>query len=151
MTDELLKIARLQLGLKETTGKNDGPEIQKFTGGRQEPWCAHFVAWCFREIGKPLPTDQVPSPTQHNPLASVLHMKKVFDKNKWVTDIPQPGDIVFFSTRGKSDAGVGRHVGIVEKIEKDHFISIEGNLGNAVKRVKHKYTEKNIWSYGRLK
>jgi hypothetical protein len=147
---ELLKIARLQLGLKEASGKNDGPEIQKFTGGRKEPWCAHFVAWCFREIGSPLPQDIVPSPTQHNPLASCAFMKKVFDKNKWITETPQVGGIVFFQTRGKSDAGIGRHVGIIETVEKDHFVSIEGNLGNAVKRVKHRILDKNIWCFGRV-
>ncbi len=147
---ELINLARSQIGLKEATGNNDGPEIEKFTGNRKEPWCAHFVAWLFREIGKPLPTDIKPSISQHNPLASVSHMKKVFDKNKWTVAEPVVGGVVFFTTRGQSDSGPGRHVGVIESVESDCFFTIEGNWGNSVKRVKRKKSDKTIWSYGKV-
>lgn len=151
-TDKLLSLAKQQIGLKEATGKNDG-EIEKFTGGRQEPWCAHFVAWLFREVGLPLPTDRIPSntPNGYNPLASVTNMKKVFQKHGWMVEGPVEGGVVFFSKRGQSDAGPGRHVGVIESVEADCFYTIEGNWGNAVKRVKRRNSDKSIWGFGKVR
>jgi hypothetical protein len=147
--NKLLEIASAQVGLKETSGKNDGPEIEKFTGGRQEPWCAHFVAWCFRESGHPLVHDYKPSLKVANPLASVSYLKSIFQKYYLLVDTPLPGDVVFFSSRGNSDAGQGRHCGIVESISSDSFQSIEGNYGNKVTRVTRKLNDSQLWGFGR--
>lgn len=132
-------IALQQKGIKELTGHNDGADIAKFTGGRQEPWCAHYVAWVFRSAGKPIPGDVVPTPTRANPLASVSFMQSVFEQHGWMVKDPQPGDVVFFKVRGASDAGSGKHVGIVTAVSppvagatKWTVSTVEGNMGDKV-------------------
>lgn len=149
---KVLEVARAQLGLSEKTGNNDGVPTEKFAGGRKEPWCAHFVAWCFREAGRPIPGDTVPSLTRANPLASVAHMERVMREHEYLYREPKPGDIVFFASRGRSDAGPGRHCGIVERVDPQEktIYTIEGNLGNAVKRAMHYQASKRIVGYGRL-
>lgn len=149
-TDKLLELARLQIGLKEKTGQNDG-EIEKFTGGRKEPYCAHFIAWLFRTIGSPLPDDKVPSLSQHNPLASVAYLKKVFESREWMVAKPEQGAVVFFSVRGQSDSGSGRHVGLIDAVESDCFYTIEANYSNSVKRVKRYKNDKTLWGFGKVK
>lgn len=147
-----VNIALSQYGKKEATGNNDGKDVAKFTGGRQEPWCAHFVAWVFRTAGKPIPGDVVPTPTRANPLASVTFMENVFRKNGWLVSEPQAGDVVFFASRGGSDAGAGRHVGIVESVDpvKGIINTIEGNLSNKVAKASHLFRNNpNISSFGR--
>ena len=67
----LIDIARKQVGVKEDTGNNDGEPSRRYAGGRQEPWCAHFVAWLYRNANLRIPDDKIPTETQHNPLASV--------------------------------------------------------------------------------
>lgn len=148
---KLLDVARQQIGFKEATGRNDGKDIEKFTGGRQEPWCAHFVAWCFREIGEPLPKDVIPNLQRANPLAAVIFMKKVFDKQGWIVDAPEPGGVIFFGNRTRSDVGPGKHVGIIENVTKTEIITIEGNVGNAVRRMKRSINDKSIWAFGKVK
>ena len=147
-----VNIALSQYGKKEATGNNDGADIAKFTGGRKEPWCAHFVAWVFRTAGKPIPGDVVPTPTRANPLASVTFMESVFRKNGWLVTEPQAGDVVFYASRGGSDAGAGRHVGLVESVDHTKGIinTIEGNLSNKVAKASHFYrNNSSISNFGR--
>lgn len=150
--ETLLEFARNQVGIKEATGNNDGTAIAIFTGGRKEPWCAHFVAWCYRTAGKPIPGDIVPTETKANPLASVSHMERVFKDLEWLYREPKVGDVVFFKSRGGSDSGPGRHVGLVESIDvkTGSITTIEGNLSNAVKRTIHKLDNPRISGFGRL-
>lgn len=150
-----LEWAQSMLGVKEATGNNDGPAIDVFTGGRQEPWCAHFVAWCFRMAGNTLPGDVVPTPKRANPIASVTMMHKRFEQatgmlTHKLTE-PEPGDIIFFRSRVASDPGRGRHVGIVERYDDDTETvhTIEGNTGNGVRRRAYHVDDARISTYGR--
>lgn len=127
--DAVLALAAKEVGTLETqTNKGD---ILKYTGGREEPYCAHFIAWLFRQVGKPLPEDQAPSKSQHNPLANVKAMMRMCQARGWlipVPTIPQAGDIVFFGTRMDSDpAAGGSHVGIVVGMDGTKLITIEAN------------------------
>jgi hypothetical protein len=146
----LLKFASEQVGIKEETGHNDGQSLFPITGGREEPWCAHFVAWVFRSIKNPLPGDITPNKKIANPLANVSYMEGVFKDHGWFYIEPKPGDVVFFSTRGASDRGLGRHVGIVERIEGTENFTIEGNLSNSVRRSRHAINNSRITGYGRV-
>jgi hypothetical protein len=146
----LLQIARNQVGVKEETGNNDGEPVKRYAGGRQEPWCAHFVVWCYRNVGLKIPDDMLPTEKQHNPLASVSHLERVFKEHEWFYRQPMPGDIVFFATRGQSDKGPGRHCGIVEMVDKKTFSTIEGNLSNAVRRKTHSLESPDVTGFGRM-
>jgi len=151
--ERLINLAKQQVGFKEQPkGSNRGMQVDVYTGGRAEPWCAHFVAWCFRSIGRPIPGDVVPSPKRANPLASVAHCERVFKEHDMHYMSPQAGDIVFFETRGKSDKGRGRHIGLVIAVTKEAIEVIDGNWGDAVshRAIKLSAPYPVITGYGRL-
>ena len=151
LAERTIAWAQSQIGVTEARGDNDGIPSIRYMGGRREPWCAHFIATCFRESGFPLPHDVLPTPDVGNPLASVQFMENTFKERGWTVEDPRPGDIVFFKNRGMSDAGRGRHVGIVEKISAGNMIqTIEGNLGNKVARMVYYKTNSRISSFGRV-
>lgn len=141
-----LSLAQSQVGVREATGNNDGIPAQRYSDGRREPWCANFVAWTFRQSGNPLPGNQ-------RRLASVQYMEdQMKANNQWFprgAQTPKPGDVIFFANRGNSDAGPGRHVGIVEKVENGRVYTIEGNSGNAVARRSYPLDHPRISGYGR--
>ena len=135
-----LIIAKKEVGVKEATRQNDGIPSTRYMGGRREPWCAHFIAWIFRQAGDPLPHD-VPdvSPTKANPLAGVQFLEDTFKKNKWWfrngdsrIGPPEAGDVIFYKNRAGSDAGPGRHVGVVERVVGGWIHTIEGNWSDGV-------------------
>lgn len=120
------------------------------------PWCAAFVHAVFLEVygaekakrllGKPHPGTRV--------LARRLKRKGRLMGRDYV---PRGGDIIFLHN------GDGRisHCGIVEKVEGDRVISIEGNtvdptghfpreLGGAVALRCRKLTDAAIVNYGRI-
>lgn len=137
-----LDFARGELGTTEATGRNDGIPAQRYSGGRHEPWCANFVAWTFQQAGRPLPG--VP-----RRLAGVQYMEDqmkragLFHKGR-----PKPGDIIFFANRGP-EAGVGRHVGLVDRVEGDRVHTIEGNSANGVRERSYAVDDPRISGYGR--
>jgi hypothetical protein len=140
-----LEAARSQVGVREATGNNDGLPAQRFSNGRREPWCANFVAWSFRQSGHPLPGNQ-------RSLASVQYMEDQMKAAGRFTPRnqaqPRPGDIIFFSNRGDSDRGGGRHVGIVDRVENGRVYTIEGNSGNQVARRSYPLGATRISGYG---
>lgn len=147
---DIVGIASAEIGVHEASGHNDGVPAERYAGGRSEPWCAHFVAWCFRAAGRSLPGDTVPSAKAANPLASVKHMHRVVGEHDWLVMAPKAGDIVFFNSRGASDAQAGAwHVGIVQSVCKGHIHSIEGNWSDAVCVVRHMLDSPRIVGYGR--
>lgn len=151
MPTDVVSHAKSFLGVKEVPkGSNTGPVVDTFTGGRHEPWCAHFVAKVFRDCGRAIPGDVVPSKTRANPLASVSHLERVFKEHGWAFREPQVGDVVFYLTRGKSDAGPGRHTGIVVAVTATHFETIEGNWGDGVAHRTVARSDPTVAGFGRL-
>jgi uncharacterized protein (TIGR02594 family) len=124
-----LDYARRELaaGVREATGKNDGIPAQRYNFGECKPWCAAFVAWCFDQADQHLPGNI-------RRLASVDYMERQLEARGARVRDPEPGDVVTFARRLDSDAGPGRHVGIVEDVEGRTLITIEGNVGDRVKR-----------------
>lgn len=55
-----VRLAIAELGVMETpAGSNDGPRVntyQKITGAMNQPWCASFVTWCYKQAGVSLPS-----------------------------------------------------------------------------------------------
>lgn len=153
-----LIIAQGEVGVRESNGPNNGIPSEKYMGGRKEPWCAHFIAWLFRTSGNALPNDVFNvSPTRANPLAGVQYMEDMFKKNGWwfakgnpKIGKPEPGDIIFYRSRGGSDSGRGRHVGLVERVDGGYIYTIEGNLGDAVKRNRVFLASNKISGFGRV-
>lgn len=158
----IVEIARGELGVREATQRNDGLPSVRYMGGREEPWCGHFVAWCARQAGTPLPRD---TPARagaggENPIASVAFLERTMQRaGRWrarassavPSYTPRPGDLVFFVDRAGSDRGRGpeqRHVAIVESADETLVHTIEGNIGHAVVRRVHRRDDPRITGYG---
>jgi CHAP domain len=132
--DEILRIAREQLGTIEATGNNDGAPSVLYAGGRREPWCADFVAYVFRQAGCPLPGDVVPSLKQGNPIALVTRLELELTRAGWETPGPSRGGIVCFRFGGDVGHTEQHHVGIIEDAGSAAVSTIEGNSANGVHR-----------------
>lgn len=152
--DGILEAARSQVGVAEATGRNDGPPSERYCGGRMEPWCAHFVAWCYRKAGCPLPGDVEPSLKRPNPCALVATLRNQLAGANQLCDGPTVGGLVLFETRMGSDpatSSVSHHVGLVDCIDVAAGMVwlIEGNAGNKVQRIR--YTRRRLkaraWCY----
>ena len=123
--NDILEIARSQIGTKESPAKSDNVKYNTAYYGRAVsgggyPWCAVFVWWVFREAGA---SDLYygGDKTAYCPTLMSFH------KNQKVTDY-RPGDIVFFNFSGRSSAG---HVGICESWDGTYITTIDGNTGSA--------------------
>jgi hypothetical protein len=131
------------LGIKEPQA------FDKYAGGRNEHWCAHFASWVYLQAGLPLPGYRTPSakPPAWNPIASVNTMFETLDDMGAIYGSPQIGDLIFYYRSGSS--GDKGHVGIVTELKDGEVVSIEGNLSNRIARVTHKLSDPKIAGYGR--
>ena len=136
--DEALRIARKEMraGAREVGGNNRGPWVRKYLAGAglEEglPWCASFVSWCYREAADKL---EIPPPFAYQP--SVRRLYTACVKKGWRVEIPQPGDLVFW-TRGLVNRGLG-HMGFVEYAHDNLIQTIEGNHTSKVERFKYEW------------
>lgn len=125
-------VGELKRGVKEIpSGSNRGPRIDVYTGlvGKPSgivgpPWCAYFVSWCFAQAAPGSPFGRISG-------AQAL----AFWGRKFGCTVMNPvscsaGDI-FVIARGE----VHGHTGIVEAYHKGKIWTIEGNSGNAVRRL----------------
>jgi hypothetical protein len=132
-----LELALTQIGVEEATGQNDGP-VERYSREKGVAWCAAFVLWCNDRSDE---VDLTPRAADFWLLRSVAAFeKRVKFLGYWRQPgcVVLPGDYVFFGTRGGSDSAAGgRHMGIVERVEDTVLHTVEGNLGNAVRRARH--------------
>jgi hypothetical protein len=152
LASRVVEAAARAVGMREVGGPNRGPPVERFAGGREEPWCAHFVATLFRDEGAPLPGDIAPSRKQHNPIARVATLWARLAEAGWQVAKPKPGDIVVYRLRMESDPGAGWHCGIVTSVTVDGkiFQAIEGNLSDKVQRVSRATDDRRIVGFARV-
>jgi hypothetical protein len=114
---ELLAVARSQLGVRETGGGTRGNQ-QRYSAEMDMPvteWCAIFVSWCLRRAGVP----QAYAATR-----VTLFARHYATAGRFVK-APHPGDLVCYDwgMNGRYD-----HIGIVERVLSDGRIqTIEAN------------------------
>lgn len=119
----VLKTARKQIG------KSKKSQVKKFwtwyygTKFRdtdRTPWCASFVAWCYRDAGQYSKMKKV---KRYGSLGYVpTYSRYARNRGKWVSrKKARAGDIIVF--------GRNRHVGIVERVYKGYIYTVEGNSG----------------------
>ncbi len=110
---QLLQIAKSQIGVREATGRNDGVQIEKYlayTGNTKgEAWCAAFVSWVFGQASFAQPR------TAWSPA--------LFPLAKQIT-VAEPAAVfgIYFPEKGRI-----AHVGLVERVRGNWVYSIEGN------------------------
>jgi hypothetical protein len=114
--EDVLNFARSFLGVKEATGKNDGPEVEAFLESvglsKGDPWCASFLYYVFSKSSTAVVPRSGWSPSWvsggKRPVAGVVPVAGVFG-------------IWFESLRRVA------HVGLIEKNEGQWVFTIEGN------------------------
>lgn len=130
---KILSAAKSQIGCGELFSNNRGPDVQRYLNRKDAlPWCAGFVSYCLKISGVQF--------------RYTLRARDFLNQGLRVAK-PLPGDVVIFSRSG------GGHTAIIEQVFNDYYISIEGNTGNfpsKVKRIKHRYSEKNFTAFVRL-
>ena len=151
MAIDIIELAEKQVGLREEPrGSNRGPWVDVYTGGNAVPWCALFVCYLFRTAGKPIPTDYAPSPGKMSMTCNVGKLEDIFRGHDWLVRQPQPGDVVFYHGRGRSDSGPGRHTGLVVGVEGYDMTTIEGNWGDKVAKRRLRWDSPEVASFGRM-
>lgn len=141
-----LEIALTQLGVREPSGDaNGGIPAERYNRGQRLPWCASFILYCNTQSDDP---KYARTEKEWWTMRSVQAFEDEMKERGWWIPASMDaasGDLVFFGTRGGSDhSSIGRHIGIVERVEPVGTINpaqvihtIEGNLGDSVKRATH--------------
>lgn len=120
-------------------------------------WCAVFVGWCFNEaFGKATALKLLCQPSSNNCGAGCGSARNYFkNKNQLVTENPQPGDVIYFYSKDKSEVS---HTGLVYSADKTYVYTVEGNTssasgvvanGGAVAKKRYKLDYERIAGYGR--
>ena len=104
-----------------------------FFNGRKQgvAWCAVFCAWCYDEAyGKAAALKLLCQPTKpaNNAGAGCKYARNYFKNKGQLHDSPQPGDIIFFYSKDKSQI---QHQGIVYKVDSSKVYTVEGNTSSA--------------------
>lgn len=111
-----------QVGIKEATGNNDGPEIEaylKTTGlPKGYPWCAAFISWVFEQEGMSEPR------TPWTP--SLFPESVVIWPNK--EQIPQTSDVfgIYYPHLRRV-----AHAGFIESWGAHFTVTVEGNTNDS--------------------
>ena len=109
----LVNIAAQEIGVRELTGHNDGVRVEAYLAAtgfkKNNPWCAAFVSWVFKSAGFVQPR------TAWSPA--------MFPSSR-LTKVFLPGNLLGIYFPDLKRIG---HVGIIEKLDGDWCISVEGN------------------------
>lgn len=118
--NELLDIARGELGVKEAPSGSNKVKYAEWYGLNGNPWCVMFCDWVFNQAKVALPTRTASCTTLMNAAKAA---------GMWVTAGFKPGDVVIYDW-GKDR--VPDHCGIVESVDGLSITAIEGNtaVGN---------------------
>ncbi|MBB4106678.1 peptidoglycan-binding protein [Pedobacter zeae] len=118
--EKLLQIAKKELGVREASGRNDGPRVAAYLRyvniGEGSPWCAAFVSWVFGQAGYSAPR------TAWSPA--------LFPVNKRTQEVSRAVVFGIYFNQLKRIA----HCGFAERRDGDWLITIEGNTNMAGSR-----------------
>jgi hypothetical protein len=131
------RIYTAELGIKETTGDNDGPRVEEYLHAvglkKGDPWCAAFVCWVFDKAGVSNP---------HSGWSPDLFPKKnrIWQRSGSLTTgtrpgkqipLPQQGDVfgIWFPEKHRI-----AHAGFVDHWGDTWLITVEGNTNEAGSR-----------------
>ena len=132
----IVKVAQAQLG------NVGGNKFWKWYGfSSHVHWCACFVSWCSNECGY-IKAGIMPKFAVVGSGASWFK-----ERHRWASGgySPKPGDVIFFDW---DHDGVLDHVGLVESCDGKTVTTIEGNSGNACRRLTYRRGAACITGYG---
>jgi len=135
---DALNVMRSLIGAREIPrGSNNAQPVTSWYG-MKAAWCAMTVSYALFHSGHP----------RHVRFAYTPTGQAMFENGEWGTfhRTPRPGDLVFYSLKGKRTD----HVGMIESVNGDGtYTSIEGNVGDACKRQRYPLNFRAIRGYGR--
>ena len=120
--NELLAVARKELGNTESPAGSNQTKYGKWMGLDGQPWCMSFVQWCFDQVGVKLPL-------RTGSCGELMRAAKA--AGCWVTRTWDflPGDVVIYDFPGGAATD---HCGIVELVLPDYGVqAIEGNTSKS--------------------
>ena len=118
--DQILQVARGELGYKESPAGSNRTKYGAWFGLDGQPWCMMFIQWVFASEGA---ITLLPARTA----SCGAFMRASQAQGRWVTEGYRPGDIVIYNFPG-NDA-LTDHCGIVEQLAGGGIMAIEGNTG----------------------
>jgi hypothetical protein len=129
---ELQKNYTSQIGIRELTGNNDGPEVEAiiesagFDAASKIPWCAATVYYNYLLIGHRL---EVKYPALSAAYFDSTHI--IYQRGEGYKCDPQKGDLIgiYFKSKGRI-----AHIGFYDSQTENYFISVEGNTNKAGSR-----------------
>jgi len=152
-------VAITQLGICELTGNNDGVPADRYMRGDKLAWCAGFVLYCYDVSDDPDIWDDDDDTTKHDD-RRFWGLRAVSALEEWAKTmgvwigprvIPASNDVIFYGSRKGSDAKKGgMHTGIVEFVDDNGIHTVEGNLGDSVKRRTVKPGNPSITGFARF-
>ncbi len=113
----ILDSASREIGTSEWPPGSNRTKYGEAYGWNGVAWCAIFIWWIFQQNGMALPIKTASCGQLMNAAKSA---------GLWVTKNYKPGDVVIFDFPGGAATD---HVGIVESVNGDTVMSIEGNTG----------------------
>ncbi|MFB2118835.1 CHAP domain-containing protein [Parapedobacter sp. 2B3] len=123
----LREIYTAEIGVREATGRNDGPRVAEYLAycglNKGYEWCAAFVSWCYGQAGYAQP---------RNAWAAALFPagKTIWTKGQgWKGQ--RKGDVFGIYIASKKRIG---HCGFVDAWDGSWLLTVEGNVDNAVVR-----------------
>lgn len=132
----IMRVASAQLG------NVGGLKFAKWYGfGGRVEWCACFVSWCANQCGY-IDKGIIPKFALVGDGVDWFKARGRFQSNKY---IPHPGDIIFFDW---GSDGTRDHVGFVERCDGKMVYTIEGNSGDACKRLAYRVGHPEVLGYG---
>ncbi len=127
--DCIIKIATSQLGVREVSGSNDGPEVEQYLSSvglsKGYAWCAAFVGWTYDQCGIVHPKSAW-CPAWFA-TGKVVYTKKRDGPLKATTPSQYRGSVfgIYYASKKRI-----AHVGIIEKVEGNYLLTIEGNTNS---------------------
>lgn len=136
---KILDIARGELGVRESEGKDQDPRIREYrrsvigkAGDKPAWWCAYFVSWVFNQAGAPIVDNNGAGLSM-----AIGNWGKKTGRFSAPGSTPKPGDIVLF--KNETSSNWANHIGIVESVDANGKIhTIEGNISDKVARATRK-------------
>lgn len=128
---KLIETAQSQIGVREYTGNNDGVQVELYLKvsnlNKGNPWCAAFVAWCYKQCGISAPV------SGYSPLwfrSNAVIYRRGLGQSFYNSNI-QCGDVfgIYFPDMKRI-----AHVGIIESINRNYITTVEGNTNDMLSR-----------------
>ncbi len=113
--EQVLAVARREIGYRE--GANNANKYGAAYGMNNVAWCMEFMWWIFKQAGA---STLIHPKTAYTPTAADWHRSR----GQWSTS-PRVGDLAFFNW--PDSVNRIQHVGIVEVVEANAVVTIEGN------------------------